>query len=372
MIDPEFANQMYDWSMKEWGQPIALAVFDKRTLVPLEQLGEFVQRESGKAVPESVLRTYVDERLIPVLPGAGPDRDQLGFPLYAPSRIGLFVDLQDQGYSLAELKKIAEFEESMIDCVFTVDDLAYEDDDVQLLLAHAQEQVENCSCRLRQLTDPERPLPSDNRAADTAEAEERLASARAAIEALNSIVPERLTDARRDKIARAAFQVRMLNEVIRNTSLESDRAKVRAGYSPWVLFQSESTSWVDGKPIHTFGRIMWDATVRDGFVLDEKDGAGVRLPGLHLVGTRVTLTDGVSPTDYEHRWREYDLEGYFQARAKLLAKRACLHCSRALPDGADQRKRYCNERCRQSAKQKRFRNRHPEKVIAINERYWSS
>lgn len=260
----------------------------------------------------------------------------------------------------------------MIDCVFTVDDLAYEDDDVKLLLAHAHEQVENCSCRLRHLTDREQPRPSDDRTAEIAETEERLASAHAAIDRLSSITPERLSEAGRDQIARAAFQVRMLNEVIRNTSLESDRAKLRAGYSPWVIFASQSTSWVDEKPIHTFGRIIWDATVRDGFVLDENDGAGVRLPGLHLVGARVTLTDGVSPTEYERRWRDYDVDGYFQARAKLLAKRACLHCSRALPERSDERKRYCNERCRQAAKQKRFRTRNPEKVIAINERHWSS
>jgi len=85
MFDPEVANQMYDWSMKEWGQPLALAVFDKRMLVPLGQLGEFVQRESGKVVAESVLRTSVDEGLIPVLPGAGPDRDQPGPSL--PTRV---------------------------------------------------------------------------------------------------------------------------------------------------------------------------------------------------------------------------------------------------------------------------------------------
>ena len=280
--------------------------------------------------------------------------------------------MHDQGYSIAELKKIAEFEESMIDCVFTADDLAYEDDDVTLLFTHAQEQVETCSCRLQQLTDRAQPLLSEDRATDIAETRGRLASAQAAINTLNSIARDRVGNAGGDQIARAAFQVRMLNEMIRNTSLESDRAKVRAGYSPWVIFQSESTSWADGKAIHTFGRILWEATVHDGFVLDEKEGAGVRVPGLHLVRGQVTIIEGVSPTEYERRFRDYNLDGYFQARAKVLAQRACLHCSRALPDEADQRRQYCNERCREAAKQKRFRTRHPEKVIAINERYWSS
>lgn len=373
MIDPEVASQFYDASIKEWGRPLTFAVFDRRVLVPLEELGEFVRRETGRDVPDSTLAACVNEGLIPVLPGAGVNGDERGFPLYAPSRVGLFLDLMESGYSTAELKKFAEFEEAMIDCVLTVDDLAYEDDDVQLLLNHYEEQADSFSCHLRFLRDPaaaqEAALDCE---AEITESEEQLKSARAAIAWLNGLSPDRLSSERREHLARAAFQVRMLNELIRNNSLETDRAKMRAGYSPWVMFERQSTSWTEGRAVHSFQRVMWRATVSDACVLDDEDHVGLRLPGLRLVGDRVTLTDGVSPSEYERLWREHDLDGYFRARAEVTGQRICLHCLRSLPNDASKQKRYCGELCRQAAKQKRFRERHPDRVIAIQERYWSA
>lgn len=341
-------------------------------LLPLEQLAQCVVNETGTVVDDATLDTYIAEELIPVLPGAGPGGDQLGFPLYAPSRVGLFSALQQRGYALTELRKFAEFEEMMIDCILTIDDLAYENDDVRLLLVHAEEQIEIATCRLRQLQDGDPLVPVDDPAAAIAEAQERIASARQTLDTLTGVSLDRLSDAHRHELGRVAFQVRMLNEFIRINAFEPDRAKMKTGYSPWVLFQHSDTTWQDGKTVHHFQGIAWRSTVHDAMVVDEEDDVGIRLPGVHLLGDRVVLTDGVSPAEYERRWREHALDGYFQARAAVLGERVCLHCQRALPDGASNRKRYCGEACRQAAKQKRFRTRHPDKIMAIQQRYWTT
>jgi len=55
-----------------------------------------------------------------------------------------------------------------------------------------------------------------------------------------------------------------------------------------------------------------------------------------------------------------------------MGQRVCPHCLTPIPDGADHRRRYCDESCRRAAKQKRYRERHPDRVIETQQRYWNS
>lgn len=87
-----------------------------------------------------------------------------------------------------------------------------------------------------------------------------------------------------------------------------------------------------------------------------------------VVSTTTTLT----PPQYDRLWRTYRLDEYLHQCAKIRSQRICLHCLKRLADGADERQRYCGPACRNAARQKRFRQDRPERLIQIQERYWSS
>jgi hypothetical protein len=98
----------------------------------------------------------------------------------------------------------------------------------------------------------------------------------------------------------------------------------------------------------------------------------IRLPGLRLAAGIVHTTRTFTPSDYERVWKEYRLDEYSRAWATLKALRICLHCLTPLPAGTDEKRQYCQEACRNAARQRRFRQNRPERVIEIQERYWTS
>jgi hypothetical protein len=177
-----------------------------------------------------------------------------------------------------------------------------------------------------------------------------------------------LSEARRERLARAAFRVRARNEWVRLTMLESDRAQMRHGLSPWLAFREHQWNHEDG---FSFKGIMWDITVRAPALDEDDEPLPIRLPGVVLRGDEIALTDVATPREYERVWREYQLEEYFRARARVREERICQHCLKRLPEGAKPTKLYCSETCRSAAKMQRFRQNRPDKHLAIQERYWT-
>src|SRR5437016_5304511 len=114
-----------------------IALFDKRVLMPLDQLSECVASETGHSIAEEKLNNWRDAGLFPVLPRDDDPTDP-GFPLYVPSRVGVLLDLERAGWTPAELRRVAQIEEWTIDEVLTTDELTYEDDDVRLVSTEVQ------------------------------------------------------------------------------------------------------------------------------------------------------------------------------------------------------------------------------------------
>ncbi len=62
--------------------------------------------------------------------------------MYVPSRIGRLLKLECEGYGADELRLIAQLEEWAIDNIYTADDLAYVDDDLDTLILFAESRAE--------------------------------------------------------------------------------------------------------------------------------------------------------------------------------------------------------------------------------------
>src|SRR5262245_57844835 len=142
MIDlTETIDRMFE-DGRPSGTQLRFGIFDKSVLLPLPQLLDAASDKAGRPISEAELRIMAAQGWFPLLRGARVDGDEEGAPIYAPDRIGLFVNLQRQGYVTDELRVIANFEEWMIDHAYTTEDLAYVEDDLETLLLHAQGRID--------------------------------------------------------------------------------------------------------------------------------------------------------------------------------------------------------------------------------------
>src|SRR5260370_28522033 len=141
MFDLEAMDRIYEEG-KASGGVVHWGLFDKRILLTMAQLPDAVKGETGEAIDEDGLRAKAQAGWFPLLKGAGFKGDEQGAPLYVPSRVGLFLKLERDGYGADELRVIAELEEWSIDNMYTVDELAYVDDDLDTLVLHAEAQLD--------------------------------------------------------------------------------------------------------------------------------------------------------------------------------------------------------------------------------------
>lgn len=372
MIDTAVADRLFELARELGVPPLGFAVFDKRVLLPLDQLAEMVTTEStagadSLAVPVETTQRYAEAGLFPLLPRDGV-ADDLGFPLYVPSRIKALFALESQGWTMAELHRVAESEEMTIDWILAADDLAYEDDDVALVVRNLEEERRRDEDLLAYIEAGPRasdPPPRHEPGATAASVAARLASTGRRIELLRS---GSLSAATLESVARVAYRIRVRDEGIRLFMFEKDRAVLKAGVSPWIAFCK--TSWTPERPF-SFEGISWASTVRQPAVGEDDEPLPVRLPGVVLRDGEVTLTSVATPHEYGRIWREYALDDYFRERAEARSERVCHHCLKALAPMAKATRLYCSATCRQAAKMQRFRQNSPLKHMAIQERYWT-
>jgi len=338
---------------------LKFAIFDKRVLLPLAQLPDAVARATGERVSEEELRMRAGQGWFPLLPGAGEDGDEEGVPLYVPGRIGWLYTLQRRGYSTDELRLISQHEEGIIDECLTVDHMAYSDDDLETLLLHDRANLYSA--------EHERVMGPSGEVIDQAPQAEKL---RKEIRVLEHMQSNGIPEAKRDRIARLAFRARWLSEFIRVDMVQTDRTKALAGYSPFVQCSSSSWSQSDG---FKGGPIHWELTVQAAATYGTtSEIAPIRVPDFLLRGDQVIPTRTLRPTEYAQLWKERNLDTYLEWVSELLGERRCLNCFAALPTTAGEHKRFCGERCRNAAKQRRYRERNPEAVQRAQQRYWQS
>jgi len=87
MVDIEMVDKLFE-AGRESGLPMQFRIFDKKVLLPLEQLPHAVTAETGEKMSEQEIHEKAMAGWFPLLNGAGWEGDQEGVPLYVPSRIG--------------------------------------------------------------------------------------------------------------------------------------------------------------------------------------------------------------------------------------------------------------------------------------------
>jgi len=346
-------------SLYETVPSLQFAIFDKKVLLPLSQLPGHVKTESGQEIEEHQIRAMAAEGWFDLLPGAGEGGDEDGVPLYVPSRIGLLLKLQQEGWETDELRAVADLEDFMIDNILTVDDFAYSDDDLETLISQALGRVDSFETGFR-LDAKGEPI---DQTADLAKAQSELAF-------LRRLQREGIPSEIKGVVKKAAFRARAVNDMIRVQLLDMDRAKMTAGYGPLVAIESRTWNAVGGLEV---GPVRWKSTVRDVIAYGKSNTRPpIRVPGFLLKGERIVSTRTLRPGDYANQWRQLDLDAYLAAWAEVSGERRCLNCLASLPATADERKQFCDEKCRNAAKQRRFRERNPVSVERTQKKYWES
>ncbi len=333
--------------MAEATAQLHFGVFDKRVLLPLSQLPDHVLGETK----EVLARERVDELLEGGwVPRIGlEDGRELGFPLYVPSRVGLFLELERQGYSPAELRAIASHEEEYIDNILATEDFAYIDDDREALLNEWRHELPVFEARLAHVLGQKK-QPTGYETPE--ELNQQIGRLRRSIDFLESHPEESMSAEQKEKTTRMAHRVRFFHEYLRVMLVNHLRDQVRAGYSPYLHFRS--ASWQsDGPPV--FGPVLWEL-VLDGPWTWEGD-VPIRLPGLQLKGDQVIHTRVLRPAEYEDCWKRYDLDHYFRLLARRRGERRCPQCHALLPSGTHELRQYCSPECRGNAKMQRYRDR---------------
>jgi hypothetical protein len=347
--DAEAIEQMY-------AAGLSFDIFDRRCLLPINQLAGAVKAESGHTVTESDLRGFAADGWCAPLPLRQDDPSDCGVPLFIPSRIGLLFGLRERGYDALELRSVAAWEDFQIDN-FQELALDYEDDDVELLLRDHHDQMANAESLI-------------NFSRDSATLEQTkgdLERERAQISVLEKLRGKTLSPILQEKIRRAAFFVRAVEEGIRITFVEEDRAKCRAGFSPFVSFQASEWNATEG---YLFRNLQWRMTLGSPWI--EEWSVGVRVPEFILDGDRITAVRPLIPSAYKKAWDVRNIDGYFEALAELCGETRCLRRRSLLPNKRNPRQRYCSDACRNAAKQSRLRANNPASVFKAQSNYYQS
>lgn len=357
MIDIEMVDKMFE-AGKATGVMMSWGLFDKRLLLPLEQLPDAVEKETSEKVTTRELERLVAAGWFEPLKREPPDSG-VGTPLYIPSRIGLYLKLAREGHTAAELRGYATFEEWLVDTILTDAEWPYIDDDLELLVAHYELRVEGYLNGHRR----------DASGSIIDESEEHKKMERQ-LAFLRRLQRDGIDLRYQEVVAKHAFRARALDDVMRTMQLDEDRDKIRAGYSPWVLCKGFSWS-ADGG--YKGEAIQWDVTIRTALANFESDPEPpIRVPGFLLRGGRIVSLKTFRPSEYEAAWQSLNIDGYLHAWSALKGERRCLQCLEPLPPDAPPAKRFCGEKCRNVAKQRRFREHNPEGADRARKRYWES
>ena len=354
----EFIDKITDEEIAS-GAVIQTALFDKRVLFPLAQLPELVAGESGENLDPARLPALRAAGWFPVLSSEIVGVDE-GVPMYIPSRVGLLLKLEREGFTAPEIEAFAAFEEGVIDEILVDEETPYEDDDLKLLLAARRGMLATLQATTRAQSEgwvEATGLPGVD------DLPEQMAALERNIAALESYIASggmsTLAPKHQARLRRNAIKVRFANEFTRLMMVQQDRAQMGAGYSHFICFRRFQMNGGLALDSYTFSDICWGTTVRDprGGARDSDEALPIRLPGLVLRGEQVTMTRRMSPTEYRRLMDEYNIDEYHRAYAALQGERLCIQCLAPIPSGSSPRRQYCSEACRNAAKQATYRER---------------
>lgn len=368
-MDIEMIDRWYDTSVSNLGESLKFAAYDRRVLLPLSHIPDAVKCDGGGVLSFERIRDLAELGWFQIIPGAGEDESQEGVPIYIPSRIEMFLKLERQDWAQSELRAFAQYEEMMIDTVVAVDELAYEDDDAKLLISTWTDRIDTLDEEITsRLPDDQRPpdffksfWSSELENQSVEDLQERKKELQRFVALLQEHGLDKLSETIQERLARTAFRIRAWHEFIRTTLINEDRAKLEAGYSREIWFSGVRPMLITSENANrAFRKVDWNMTFLDPWTVERLNDRALRLPGFVLRGDQLTVTRPMPPSEYEKLYAAYDLDAYFRTRAVVLGERVCPQCLDPLEDEADPKRRFCSDRCRNAARQRRYRRRKAE------------
>jgi hypothetical protein len=368
-----FLDSLYEQTAGECSQPLAFGLFDLQLcgridiawlLQQADQCGT-TEAEIMQLVETGAIRTWMD-------------RDgNRGFLLYTPRQIKTLKDLQALGrYDEEELRHIMTSWDSDIEC--TLEIVPYDDLDISDF-EHFRRRIAEHIEDAKQQIEWQREYPSL-----PGQSTEGLDRLNAEVQAYEKVARklERWattthTKEMRDWIGRNLFRMRWVDEWIRMNNAEKYRAAIVQGFGPEVFFGAYSQSGSD----FTFDRIDWRVTLRQ---LQHRVSQGkpfpLRTPDFDLTQAGLILHHQPTPDAYAELYERYKLvelqeaikgmgPELWTAASYPKDSAACAGCG-ALFLRTLAGKQYCSERCRSRAKQRRYRERDPERARLAQARYW--
>ncbi len=353
-VDLEKVDKWFEIGYEQ-GSLIQFGVFDKRVLLSLEQVANTVSMAMGETITLDDLTQIAARGWIPLLSSGNSPDVEVGLPLYASPRIQLLLALERNGYGTDELCTLASYQEWVIDVLLTTDELAYRDDDVELLILHTEDMLQG-------------EQSSSNDVAEDSLAYEHYERQ---LGVLKRFQKEGIPAQHQYWIAKYAFRIRAANEVFRIQFVEMDQAKIHAGYSPFVACFGDAWHFTEETVTFTVQGISWEPTIRSALAHTTSEIPTIRVPGFVLRRDTIVSTRTLTPKEYEQLWKQHDLDPYLLTWSEVQGQRRCLHCLANLPDASSCRRMYCSEKCRNASKQKRYRQRNPDAIREAQRKYWA-
>jgi hypothetical protein len=358
-IDPEMVEKWFELGYQH-NSLIRFSIFDKRVLLSLHQAALNVSQATGTTITPADLTKMAARGWIPLLKNLSDPAEEIGVPLYVPPRIEFLLALEHNGYTEEELRLIAEDEDVTVDIILTTDELAYVDNDLEIVIQ-----------RMATMLGEARDRDNSPIAVDLSGTRIPRAQFERKLHLFQRFQKEGIPERYQYLIAKYAFHIRAQSEVTRVTLCEMDRARVHAGYSPFVACFG-TWHFTDGITFSATEGVAWEPTIHSALAYMEGETPIIRVPGFVLRGDKIVSVRTLAPRDYEQLWKQHDLDQYLLTWADVQGQRRCLHCLGKLPEPSGCRRRYCSEQCRNASKQKRYRQRHPEAMREAQKRYWLS
>jgi hypothetical protein len=156
-------------------------------------------------------------------------------------------------------------------------------------------------------------------------------------------------------------------------------AQILRGYSVEVTFNS--TSWHGGET--TLSDISWGSTFRR---VKEMRREGhrfpLRMPEFDVTEKGIGLLQPLTPEQYSEMYSRHNMQEMVRVLGEMgseiwspaplpLGDSACPECAATFDRGRPTQI-YCSERCRKRAKNRRWREKDPERARQCQARYWKS
>jgi hypothetical protein len=371
----EFVDALYEQTAGQ-GEPIGFNLFDVQLckwlglpwLLQQADTCGVTEQELGQLVESGVIRTWAD-------------RDgNRGFLLYTPEQVKTFKRLRDLGhYSDEELRHIIATWDADIECTLEV--LPYDDSGISEFENYRRriaDHIDETKQQLRWRSEHpwifvESPQYADRLSADLQDYE-RLARR------LELWASAALTSAMQDHVGRNLFRLRWIDEWIRIGNANKYQAAIDQGFGPEVFFGGYSSN---GSIEFTFGTIDWKVTLD---ALQRRISGGkhfpLRTPDFDLAETGIVLHGRPTPEAYAKIYERYQF-AEMQTIAENMGSAlwnplgpprdgaTCAGCGSSFQRTVRARQ-YCSEKCRSRAKQRRYRERDPERARLVQARYWKT